>query len=555
VITAAGGLALFLLGMSMMTDGLKTFAGSGLRRWLARGTATPLRGVLSGVAVTALVQSSSAVTIATIGFVNAGMLTLRQALGVVFGTNVGTTMTGWLVSLVGFGWKIDNLALPLLAVGVVLRLAAEPQRLRGLGEALAGFGLFFLALSLLQDAFAGFAAAHGTALVTTGAGLAGVAAAVGAGILVTTLTQSSSAALAIILSAASSGLVDLPAAAAAVIGANIGTTSTAALAAIRATAAARRLALGHIAFNLVTGAIALLLLPLVLAAVARLAAVLEIGSGAAPFLALFHTSFNVLGVLIMLPLAGRLAERLERWFHTEDENLARPQFLDGTLAATPALAVAAIDAELRRLGAAVGQLGRLALASATEVPAAGGEVATPDSVARQSAAARELGNAVVRYASQVQTEAMQAGVAADLTRLVRAARYLDEAARLMPRLRALRDAQRALDDGATLAVVRSVLEAAAGVVAGLGALDAQDAARATVVDLAAERFESHYALAKSGVLTAIVQRRVSVDAADELLDALSATRRLVDQLVKAERLLRGAAPGGTRGDGAGGARG
>jgi phosphate:Na+ symporter len=197
VITAAGGLALFLLGMLMMTDGLKTFAGAGLRQMLARGTATPLRGVLSGVAVTALVQSSSAVTIATIGFVNPGMLTLRQALGVVFGTNVGTTMTGWLVSLVGFGWKIDNLALPLLTVGVVLRLAADQNRLRGLGEALAGFGLFFLALSLLQGAFADFAATHGSALVSAG----------GAGILVTTLTQSSSAALAIILSAASSGLV------------------------------------------------------------------------------------------------------------------------------------------------------------------------------------------------------------------------------------------------------------------------------------------------------------------------------------------------------------
>lgn len=136
---------------------------------------------------------------------------------------------------------------------------------------------------------------------------------------------------------------------------------------------------------------------------------------------------------------------------------------------------------------------------------------------------------------------MQAGVAADLSRLVRAARYLEEAARLMPRMRALRDAQRALDDEATLAAVQSVVAAAAGVVTGLGTLDAEDAARSTVVDVAGERFESHYALAKSGLLTAIVRRRVSVDAADELLDALSATRRLVDQLVKAERLLGGAA--------------
>jgi hypothetical protein len=124
---------------------------------------------------------------------------------------------------------------------------------------------------------------------------------------------------------------------------------------------------------------------------------------------------------------------------------------------------------------------------------------------------------------------------------VRVARYLDEAARLMPRVRALRDAQRALDDDRTLALVQSVVDAAAAVVAGTGGMKAEDGAPVTAEDLAAGRFEAHYAQAKSGVLAAIVQRRVPVDAAEELLDALSATRRLVDQIVKAERLLRGAA--------------
>lgn len=110
--SAAGGLALFLLAMLMMTEGLKTSGGSSLKHLLSRWSSSPVRGVAAGVLVTALVQSSSAVTVATIGFVNAGVLSLRQALGVIFGTNVGTTITGWLVSLVGFGFRIESFALP-----------------------------------------------------------------------------------------------------------------------------------------------------------------------------------------------------------------------------------------------------------------------------------------------------------------------------------------------------------------------------------------------------------------------------------------------------------
>lgn len=133
---AAGGLALFLLAMLMMTDGLKAYGGSGLRRILGRRTSSLPRGVAAGTLVTALVQSSSAVTVAAIGFVNAGLLNLRQAPGVIFGTNVGTTMTG-LGSLVGVGFKIDAFALPLLAVGVAVRLTAAAGGLVGLPAAAA----------------------------------------------------------------------------------------------------------------------------------------------------------------------------------------------------------------------------------------------------------------------------------------------------------------------------------------------------------------------------------------------------------------------------------
>lgn len=159
LLNALGGLGLFLLAMAMMTDGLKAAAGHRLRLLLARWTATPLRGAGSGALMTALVQSSSAVTVATIGFVNAGVLSLAGALAVVFGANVGTTMTGWLVSITGFGFKIEALALPLVAVGSGLRLLARRAGLKGLGDALLGFGLFFLGLAFLKEGFGGFGAA------------------------------------------------------------------------------------------------------------------------------------------------------------------------------------------------------------------------------------------------------------------------------------------------------------------------------------------------------------------------------------------------------------
>ena len=128
-----GGLGLFLLGMALMTDGLKIAAGRTLRDILGRWTRTRLRGLLAGALVTSMVQSSSAVTVATIGFVNAGLLTLAQAVWVIFGANVGTSMTGWLVALVGFHVRIDALALPLLGLGMLLRITGADRRRGAIG--------------------------------------------------------------------------------------------------------------------------------------------------------------------------------------------------------------------------------------------------------------------------------------------------------------------------------------------------------------------------------------------------------------------------------------
>ena len=157
IATILGGLGIFLLGVTLMTEGLKLAAGEGLKDALARSTRTPLRGLAFGFVVTSLVRSSSAVTVATIGFVNAGLLNLSQSLGVVYGANIGTTTTGWLVALVGLDFRIETLAMPLIGLGMLARLAGGDRRIGALGEALAGFGLFFIGIDYLQEAFAGFA--------------------------------------------------------------------------------------------------------------------------------------------------------------------------------------------------------------------------------------------------------------------------------------------------------------------------------------------------------------------------------------------------------------
>ena len=519
VLNAAGGLALFLLAMAMMTEGLKTFAGGGLKRLLERWTSTPLRGVVSGMAVTGLVQFSGAVVIVAIGLVNAGVMTLRQALGVVFGTNVGTTMTAWLVSLVGFGFRIESFALPILAAGVALRLAVPGKRVRGLGDALAGFGLFFLGLAVLRDAFAGLAETYGAAAAAADPGLFAFLL---AGFVATVLTQSSSAALAIILTAAAGGMVGLEGAAAAVIGANVGTTSTAAVAALKATPSAKRLALGHIVFNVLTGIVALAMLPGLLWLVAKAADWLGVGGRPVAFLALFHTVFNVLGVALMLPFTGRLATWLECLFRSEEEDLGRAQHLDTTLAATPALAVAALREELLRLRA---------LVSGVALAALEGPAGSPQLVARRAEAARGLDAAITGFVGKVRTESMPQEVADELARELRISRYLDEAARLAPRVSALR-----LDAGGKAAIVPALAAAAACAELARRAEDAPggDAERTAAV----ERFEQAYQDAKSALLSGAVTREFTVERAGELLAGLSATRRLVEQLVKADRLLR-----------------
>ncbi|TXK60731.1 Na/Pi cotransporter family protein [Alkalisalibacterium limincola] len=283
----AGGIGLFLLGMRLMSDGLKVAAGPALRGLLATATRSSWRGVGSGVLITSLVQSSSAVIFATIGFVNAGLLNLGQAVWVIFGANVGTTLTSWIVALVGFNIDLQALAMPAIAAGMGLWILGKGRR-SALGQALVGFGIFFLGLDVLKDSFAGL----GDTFEIDGwvrDGAVGIAVFALVGAVLTVLMQSSSATLAVTLTAAAGGVLPLTAAAAMVIGAKVGTTSTALFAVFGATPAAKRAAASHVAFNLVTALVALPALPWILAGSQWLADALGFASQPATILAVFHT--------------------------------------------------------------------------------------------------------------------------------------------------------------------------------------------------------------------------------------------------------------------------
>jgi phosphate:Na+ symporter len=409
----AGGIGIFLLAVGMLTDGLKLAAGVGLRNMLKSWTRSPLHGVFTGFLITSVVQSSSAITVATIGFVNAGLLNLTQALGVVYGANIGTTLTGWLVAIIGFDINISALALPIIGVGMLLRLTGGRSRRAAIGMALVGFGLFFIGIQTLKDAFEGIVATLDMERYTL-QGIGGLLFYLGLGFLMTVLTQSSSAAIAITLTAASGGLLGIYAAGAMVIGANLGTTSTAVISVLGATSNAKRVAGAHVMFNSITGVVALLLLPLMFVVVDAITGFLNIESEPAVSLALFHTVFNVLGVLIMLPLTGRLATFLERRFKSQEETLGTPRYLDRNVSITPDLALDAAVNELMHLAEVSIGYCRLAL-KANAKPNKHSE-ATHDAVVR-------LSRAVGEFIMDLQRNSIPHEVAKTLPKVLRCSQY------------------------------------------------------------------------------------------------------------------------------------
>lgn len=336
VFQLVGGIGLFLLGMVLLTDGLKSFAGDALRQALLRFTGRPLKAFASGALVTALVQSSSATTVTVIGFVSAGLLTFPQAVGVVFGASLGTTGTSWLVSVVGLKISVGFYALPLVGVGAFSMLLAR-GRWRALGMALAGFGIIFIGIQTLQDGMQGAAAAVDLERVPA-TGFLGHLLMMVIGVVMTVIMQSSSAAMATTLTALHTNSINFEQASSLVIGAAVGTTVTGALAAIGASVPARRTALAHVLFNLSAGLIAVALLPAFLWGIQFAQEHFGLEPGAMS-LAAFHTAFIAFGVVIFLPFVYPFARFIERILPDKDPPFTR--HLDNSLLNVPAVALEA----------------------------------------------------------------------------------------------------------------------------------------------------------------------------------------------------------------------
>jgi phosphate:Na+ symporter len=349
-ISVLGGVGLFLIGMTVMTEGLKALAGSALRTVLGKAAATPLRGSIWGAIITLLVQSSSATTMTTIGLVSAGLLTFQQGLGLVFGANVGTTGTGWLVALIGVRVSLTAAALPMIFVGALIKLLAS-GRVSGAGAALAGFGLVLFGLTTLQQGMGGLAdRLHPADLPAVLAGpdagwwrgMAGLLVLVVVGLVMTALMQSSTAAIAVTLSAHYAGAVGLDQACALIIGQNVGTATSSALAAIGASVTAKRLAIAYVLFKLIAAVIALVLFPVVTPLLVRASSAID----GVTLLAGYHTAYNLVGVLVLLPLIDPFTRLVERILPERGSPLAR--CLDPSALATPIVAVEAVRRTIAR---------------------------------------------------------------------------------------------------------------------------------------------------------------------------------------------------------------
>lgn len=338
LIDVLGGLGLFLLGMTLMTEGLRALAGDAIRGVLMRFTRSPVTGVLTGLTSTAILQSSSATIVATVGFVGAGLLSFSQALGIVFGSALGTTMTGWLVAVIGFKLKLSVMAAVLVFVGAMIRLFAS-RSLGGMGFALAGFGLIFIGIEGMQGGMEGLREFVDFRQFPADS-LSGKFRLVLVGVLFTIVTQSSSAGVVAALTALHTDAIAFDQAAALVVGMNIGTSFTAAVATIGGNVAVRRTGFSHVVYNTSVSGMALFLIaPYIAFWQWASPAVFDAQEEFA--LVGFHTAFNLLGVLCVLPFTRQFARLIERLF--PEKPFGYQQILDRGLLKYPELALTAVQ--------------------------------------------------------------------------------------------------------------------------------------------------------------------------------------------------------------------
>lgn len=343
IINLMGGLGLFLFGMNLMGDGLQKSAGSKLKKIIELLTSNTIMGVLVGMVVTMVIQSSSATTVMVVGFVNAGIMTLGQAIGVIMGANIGTTITAQLVSL-----DVDFLAPVALGIGIVIYMFSKKPKNRHIAEILIGFGILFTGMDFMKDAVKPLAGYQGFTDMLVSFGhkpILGVL----MGFAITAIVQSSSASMGMLIALASQGLIPITAALPILYGENIGTCVTSLISSIGASRNARRAAIMHLTFNIIGSLIFMFLLS---GPIVKLVTYLD-PNDAARQIANAHTLFNVLNVLILLPFAKlivKLAMKLVPENDSEEDDEKAVKYIDDRMIETPSIALSNAVKETLRMG-------------------------------------------------------------------------------------------------------------------------------------------------------------------------------------------------------------
>ncbi len=339
-----GGIGIFLLGVKFMGEGLQRSAGDRLRELLDKYTSNPFLGVLTGIIVTILIQSSTGTTVLTVGLVSAGFMTLRQAIGVIMGANIGTTATAFII-----GINIGEYALPILAVGSFIIFFFNNQKVTAIGQVLFGFGALFFGLSLMKNGMAPLSSLESFHNLTASMSEKPILGVV-IGTVLTIIVQSSTATIGILQGLFAEGAIDIHAALPVLFGDNIGTTFTAAIAALGASVAAKRAALTHIVFNIIGAIMALTFLGLFTSLIVFLKGQFNLNPEMT--IAFAHGTYNVLNTLIQFPFIGGLAWIVTKIIPGEDSVIEyRPQHLDPiVIQKSSSLALEQAKAEIVHMG-------------------------------------------------------------------------------------------------------------------------------------------------------------------------------------------------------------
>ncbi len=343
-----GGIAIFIIGMFFMEDGFKFFSGGFLEKIVQNSSNTTLKAIFTGFISTTVVQSSSLISVIIISFLTAEIITLTGAIGIIFGANIGSTSTAWIISTLGMKIDLAIYALPLIIFGIVLKLNSN-KNYQGIGDVFAGIGFIFLGIDYMKD---GFDTLKNSIDISSYAmeGILGAVVYVLVGAIATVIIQSSAATMAIILTAVATSQITYINALELAIGANIGTTITAFLASLASNTNGKRLAIAHFIFNGVTALVALVFLNQLAKLVDILASYFGIlENDYAMKLALFHTIFNIIGVLLMTPFLNKLVSFLEGLFKGQKTSKLKALYLDSVVVKIPDAAISSLRKEIIHL--------------------------------------------------------------------------------------------------------------------------------------------------------------------------------------------------------------